>query len=90
MDELLSLFIIRPKIKMEYTSSRRKNERKVLNKDKKWRGIHIPSHVNSNLSKKLKSSNIDSVEIRITCVSSTLEDGSSSNSLSSSTMRIDN
>ena len=57
---------------MGYTSSKRKHGMKVLTKANKRRIISIVSHVNSNLSNDLKSSNIDSVKINTTCDYSTL------------------
>ena len=74
---------------MGYTSLSRNHVREVLNKAKKRRCIEILSHVDSNLSKYLKLSYIYSVEIRISCYSSTLEDISLTHSLFSSRKMMD-
>ena len=74
---------------MVYTSSRRNNVRKVITKDNKMRLINNLSRFKSDLSNYFKSSNIYSVEIIITCDSSTLEYFSSSNSMFNSPMIID-
>ena len=66
-----------------------KQERKVLKMSENNIFINIISHVKSNLSNDLKSSNDDSVKVMITCASSTLENVSSSNAVFSYLLTID-
>ena len=63
---------------MEYSSSKMKHDRKVLNRDNQRRRTAIISHVNSNESNNLKTSNIDYVKIISNFTYYTVQNGSSS------------
>ena len=66
---------------MGYTSSIRKHERKAFTDAKKRIRNAIISHINTNESNHLKSSNIDDVKITTNSYFLTLKDGISSNKL---------
>ena len=63
---------------MGYSSSKMKHDRKVLNRDNQRRRTAIISHVNSNESNNLKTSNIDYVKIISNFTYYTVQNGSSS------------